>query len=161
MHFVGKFGIIQVLTGRGTEMPHYREKGNVLGFVIVGIVLAALVVGGILVARNFFGGNEGEVVAPEETSQQAEGNSESTPTETDEELAEALKNQAAAEEKAKEQQAANDKEAASATTPTASTSPTTTERLPATGPEEAIAPLVGAVLLAGIGVSYVRSRSLI
>ena len=39
-------------------MAHRNEQGNVLAFVLVGAVLAALLVGGIFIVKNQLAGNE-------------------------------------------------------------------------------------------------------
>ena len=154
-------------------MSHRKEQGNILGYVLVGVLLAALVVGGIFVVRRYL---------PSTDTTETSSSSDGTPTanndapakpsnESDknsEELKAALAQQAAEEKKAQEQKAAN--ESKPATIPTAGTDSTTstdtttgagTDKLPATGPEDTILSAVGVTLVTALAVAYVRSRTLI
>lgn len=150
-------------------MSHRKEQGNILGYVLVGVLLAALVVGGIFVVRRYL---------PSTDTTETSSSSDGTPTanndapakpsnESDknsEELKAALAQQAAEEKKAQEQKAAN--ESKPATIPTAGTNSTTstgagTDELPATGPEDTILSAVGVTLVTALAVAYVRSRTLI
>ena len=149
-------------------MAHRSEQGNILGFVLVGALLVALLLGGIYVVRNSMvqvatggddtAGNGATDTASDGSSAPARDttNDESTDKSDEQRLKETLEAQSAAEQKAREQQAAN--QAASGT---AAQEASDTSHLPATGPEEAVLPVVGATLLAGAGLSYVRSRRLI
>ncbi|QQS21628.1 hypothetical protein IPM09_03810 [Candidatus Saccharibacteria bacterium] len=136
-------------------MAQQMHKGTIVGYVLVGALLLALVVGGIFVVKNYATknntGNETNKVVEDTVTQSNEALSS---TNTD--LEQALKNQAS-------QQKQTDSPAKSSSTATTSDSSitSTSNHLPTTGPEDLIIPLIGATLLAGTAVSYVRSRSLI
>ena len=153
-------------------MARRSEQGNILGFVLVGALLVALLLGGIYVARNSMGQlatNNGSSVpsatdgVSDEDTEPANGaaNKDTSSDKTDEQrLKETLEAQSAAEKKAREQQAANKSDAVTdkdGSTPAASSAGS----LPATGPEEVVLPTLGAMLIAGTMLSYVRSRRLI
>ena len=153
-------------------MAHRSEQGNILGFVLVGALLVALLLGGIYVVRNTVGhvATDDGASAPIAANSDKESGKDATPAgdegktadnKTDEQrLKETLEAQSAAEKKAREQQAANKSDTATGkdgSTPAASSAGS----LPATGPEEAVLPTLGAMLIAGTMLSYVRSRRLI
>ena len=158
-------------------MSHRKEQGNILGYVLVGVLLAALVIGGIFVVRRYLPSSD-----TTGTSSSSDGTPTATTdaptkpsTETDknsEELKAALAQQAAEEKKAQEQKAANESKPATTTTTgtttgstsaaTASvTSGTDANKLPATGPEDTALSMVGITLVTALAVAYVRSRALI
>lgn len=152
---------------------HARERGSVAGFVIGGLVLLGLLAGGIYVVRNNMLG-QGSQVATQSTDKAATS-TEKADNKTDEnaDIKAALAKQAE-DKKAKEQEEAKKKEAEKAaaekntqsTTATAGTSGATSGsaaagHLPTTGPEEVAVPLLGATLLAGVGVAFARSRALL
>ena len=154
-------------------MARRSEQGNVLGFVLVGALLVALLLGGIYVARNSMGQlatNNGSS-APDATdgvsdkdTEPANGavNKDTANDKTDEQrLKEALEAQSAAEKKAREQQAANNNSAGTTAKDGATSAASSASHLPATGPEEVVVPAAGAMLLSGAALSYVRSRRLI
>ncbi len=151
-------------------MARVSEQGNTLGFVLVGALLVALLLGGIYVVRNNMAqvatsdGDTAPTVASNDDSTDSEsttgGDSKTTDTKTDEQrLKETLEAQSTAEKKAKDQQAANNSKTTTSTS--GNTATATTDKLPATGPEEALLQLVGATLVAGTGIAYARSRRLI
>lgn len=141
-------------------MARRIEQGNILGFVLVGALLTALLLGGVYVVRNSNGANVATTTSitgnnnkPANKDTEPTGET-STVAKTDEQrLKETLAAQALAEKKAKEQQAANDAANLAATQ--------SATALPVTGPEEAVVPLLGATLLAGTTFAYARSRRLI
>ena len=149
-------------------MARVIERGNVLGFVLVGALLVALLLGGIYVVRHISTTGSPAVPATTETDtstgttkdeESASSNSTtqgSQKANDDQDLKQALEAQSAAEKKAKDQQAAS----SSANSGSAQTSSSATS-LPATGPEEALLPAFGAMLLAGTVFAYARSRRLI
>lgn len=165
-------------------MAHRKEQGNVLGFVLVGVLLAALVVGGIFVARNMIAKDsqtptDTQVASndKQKTTDDKKSTNTTTPSEnkdTNNDLQAALKAQADAEKKAKDQQAANSQtqqqntQSTTTTTPqsqtqtttnTTTTQTTTSAHLPQTGPEDAIVPMVGAMTLVGAVMAYRRSQA--
>lgn len=159
-------------------MKQHRNKGSILGFVLVGALLTALVIGGVFAAKRYIAQNQtndasdGTVAeAPvKETEKVATTTDKPAPSKSDE-LQKALEQQSAAEKKAKEQKAAAEATSKATPTPapTASTMPTTstspaptsTTSLPTTGPEDSLVAILGATLLAAAGVAYRRSRALI
>ncbi|NCU38172.1 hypothetical protein EOL96_03925 [Candidatus Saccharibacteria bacterium] len=147
-------------------MSHRREQGNIVGYVLVGAFLAALVVGGIYVVRNYIAGTEGTIASNEEASpgEETPNKPETNKDTNSDELKEALEQQAAEEQKAQEQQA-DKAEPAPTETPVAESDGAApnndTGNLPATGPEEVYTPLVGAMLMTATTVAYIRSRGLI
>ncbi len=151
-------------------MARRSEQGNVLGFVLVGALLVALLLGGIYVVRNNMApiATDDGASAPIAADTDKESGNDAAPAggenkaadnKTDEQrLKENLEAQSAAEKKAREQQAAN----SSTATPTdKGATALSAASLPATGPEEAVLPILGATLLAGTVLSYARSRRLI
>ena len=198
-------------------MAHRSEQGNVLGFVLVGVLLAALLAGGIYAVRRGMlakvtDGATGTVATTENANKDSKTDGASASTDkkdsktdgdstktADQKLKEALTTQSAEEKKAQEQQkaqqnaavadssaktedstkaesskkaetssaqdaASSNKKTTTATTadtPSQASSSTAAAALPTTGPEDAILPVAGAALLAGIGLSYFHSRKLI
>lgn len=124
-------------------MTRRFETGNVVGFVLVGVLLTAMLVGGIWLARH-----PAESSSPETTPQTASKDKKTDTSDkktTDEQLKQTLAQQAA--------KSAADKQSSSSTS-----TPSTT--LPTTGPADVFIETVGAMLLVGTFVAYVRSRSL-
>lgn len=161
---------IVILRGIKRIMARRSEQGNVLGFVLVGALLIALLLGGVWLVRNQLAKNnvQGTVAT---TSQSTANNTSDSSTSTGSsdgtggnDLKDALAAQQTAEEKkAQEQKAAQDAEAAksASTSESSTTTATTSTTLPTTGPEEALLPLAGAASLAGVSLAYARSRRLI
>lgn len=151
-------------------MAHRSEQGNILGFVLVGVLFVGLVAGGVWVVRSQLAKTGGEETATESTSSDktTEQLSEAGSSDVAKDPATDLKDALAAqqkeqEKKAEEQRAAQDAESnakqSSATTST--TSPHSVVALPETGPGETLLSVAGATSLAGLGAAYVRSRRLL
>ena len=129
------------------EMTRRFETGNVVGFVLVGVLLTAMLVGGVWFARHPWGSTPSQTTSqPTSTDKTTDTTDKTT---TDEELKQTLAQQAA--------KSAENKQNNSSTTPSTSTS---SSKLPATGPADTLIQTVGAMLLVGTFVAYVRSRSL-
>ena len=122
------------------EMTRRFETGNVVGFVLVGVLLTAMLVGGVWLARHPAGSS---------SSQDTSQTTSTDKSTTDEELKQTLAEQAA--------KSAENKPNSSSTTPSTGS---TSSNLPATGPADTLIETVGAMLLVGTFVAYVRSRSL-
>lgn len=160
-------------------MVRRYERGNVAGFVIVGLALLGLIVASIYVVRHSMLPVAGtpsteQVASPTGTTTDASKDKDTSGTadttkDTTNDLKTALSGQAAEEQKAAEQRSAQQAESTGSTSSTsaqnsaASASPGTSAsaNLPTTGPEDAILPAVGVALLAAVGIAFVRSRSLI
>lgn len=133
-------------------MTRRFEQGNVGGFVLIGVLLTGLLVGGVWLARHPINSSQ---VATDSNSSTTQKDTTSTPNSntdtakatTDEELKEALARQAA-------QSLANGSSSTSSTS-----SGSTTTSLPTTGPADTLFEMVGATALAGMTVAYIRSRS--
>lgn len=147
-------------------MARVSGQGNVLGFVLVGALLVASLLGGIYVVRHVSDSGSTVPTSTQEgtsSSTTKESDTDSTTSQTagqsgdDQDLKQALEAQSAAEKKAKEPQAASNAANSDADRSTSSSATS----LPATGPEEVVFPLLGATLLAGTILAYARSRRLI
>lgn len=150
-------------------MAQRMHRGSVLGFVLVGVLLLALVAGGIYLVRHQLTattspttGSEASdnAAAPDKPSETADSSTkpdETTTKETKSDLEQALQSQSEAEKKAQAQKEAQEREAAQS----APVQPSSTAELPATGPADTLITLLGAALLAGTAFAYIRSRALI
>lgn len=160
-------------------MARRSEQGNVLGFVLVGALLVATLLGGIFVVRRIAStqtgsGNEVSVTAPVGSDSSTDKTSDTSTTTTDEATTQSEKEK---EDKAALENALNSQNSSSQST--TSTAQTTTEStaqsssttgasttgstgsLPKTGPEDTALTIAGATLLSAVAISYVRSRHLI
>lgn len=157
-------------------MSHRKEQGNILGYVLVGVVLAALVIGGIFVVRRYLPTSSStETTSSTEDSNVSDSGdapsvSEAESTDTNqnsEELKMALAQQAAEEKKAQELKAAEEKKAQEqkaaneASSRAAANTATNASNLPATGPEDTVISVAGVTLVTALAVAYIRSRTLI
>ena len=152
-------------------MAQRIQQGSILGFVLVGALLTALVIGGIFVVRNQLAKNGGTQnpgstqVAKDQTGQDDNKSGTSSNNSNSDSLKKALEQQQAEEKKAQEQKAASEAQSnstsssSSAAGSTGSTS--AASNLPTTGPADAMWTVLGATALAGVSIAYVRSRSLI
>lgn len=163
-------------------MAHRSEQGNVLGFVLVGAVLATLLVGGVWFVRNqMAASNNGDTVSTEDPSSTPEAQSstdkdknqpnppEKSGSSNGDKLKDALATQQTAEEKkAQEQRAAQEASSktktnapASASEPSPANAPAVSSTLPETGPGDVLVSVVGATSLVGVGLAYRQSRRLV
>lgn len=133
-------------------MTRRLEQGNVVGFVLIGMVLTAALVGGVWLARQPSSDTSSQTASDTTTSQQADEDTSTNTATTDEELKETLSQQAT--------QSSTDKESTSTTESSTTTSTSTTSNLPVTGPADTLLEMLGATLLAGVTVAYIRSRSI-
>lgn len=153
-------------------MIQHKQRGSVLGYVLVGTLLVALLLGGIFVVRNNMAQLDGSKVTKEvrntDTTKTQAGSDSDTQTastdvatnatdETSDDIAEAVKKQAEEEKKAKEQNAAVTAQTSTQSVVTTTDSASTT--LPTTGPGDAINSIVSVSLLVGAVVAYARSRA--
>ena len=129
-------------------MTRRFETGNVVGFVLVGVLLTAMLVGGVWFARHPAGSSSSQTTS--QTTSTDKTTDTTNKTTTDEELKQTLAQQAA-------KSAENKQSSGSSTRPSTSTS---SSNLPTTGPTDTLIETVGAMLLVGTFVAYVRSRSL-
>ena len=139
-------------------MTRRYERGSVVGFVLIGVLLTAALVGGVWFARHPIGGSSTQT-ASDSNSTKDTSNSEkkdtssastdSTKATTDEELKETLAQQAA---KSSSQQSTS-------TTTNTSSTPTSSSKLPVTGPADTVFEMIGAAMLSGTAVAYIHSRS--
>lgn len=92
-------------------MKQRRTQGSILGFVLVGALLTALVVGGAFAAKRFIAQNQSgtDTVAQAPNSDDNKDKKENDkPGTTSSDLQKALEQQSAAEKKAQEQKAASE-----------------------------------------------------
>ena len=159
-------------------MARANERGSVVGFVVVGVLLAALVVGGVFVVKTKLDGNLASK-GSEQTSEQLAANTEDKKTEQKSEAeqkpsSESEKSQpdtsAPAEPQSNPEQApaetpqpaapgAGQQPSSSPSTPLPTTG-VEVDRLPQTGSVDVIAGLVGVSALVGAVVAYRRSAQL-
>lgn len=145
-------------------MTRRSEQGNVIVFVIVGVLLTAALVGSVFAVRHFQKTNSGDngatpVTTTTDKAPQNEQGSTSTPSSSqpsssDQALKDALAAQSQAE---KDRQAAQQNNAPATTAQPA----TGASHLPQTGPESSLLSVLGVSLVAGTGFAYLRSRRLI
>lgn len=145
-------------------MARRIEQGSVLGFVLVGAVLVGLLAGGIYVVRHMQSTDSTTKPAtPSKDDKKGTADSGSSApakpsTSSDDQLKAALDSQSKDSSKKTDSSDA----AGTSSSPTSSSSSTSSaSALPKTGPEQLVAPMLGAALLAASVVSYTRSRRLI
>lgn len=151
-------------------MNNHKEQGSVLGYVLVGLLLLGLLVGGALLFKNNTGMFGGSFLGQTDSKDASDGESDKqTPstTENSQNTDQAAQNEAAlkkqqeeAAKKSQEQAAASAAQANNGTVatqvPVTSTAPAA---LPQTGPAEDFALMaVMSGLLAGSIFAYHRSR---
>lgn len=153
-------------------MTRLRQQGSVLGYVLVGAALVALLIAGIYVIRR----NTSAAVVAQNTNQTASSD-QSTSTSQTATNSDTQTNQTAGDSQKSEEQKAQDQNAAVAaenktdssatnssqtTNATSSYSSTSGSALPHTGPaEDMFASILGAGLLAGSLAAYRRSRAVL
>ncbi|MEO5949132.1 MAG: hypothetical protein ABIP74_01895 [Candidatus Saccharimonas sp.] len=135
-------------------MTRRYERGSVVGFVLVGVLLTAALAGGVWFARHPLGVETNTDSNTTSSSKTASEDRDTTTTTsstktTDEELKQTLAQQAA--------QSSSQKTTSS--TASSSSSTTTSNKLPTTGPADAVFEIIGATMLSGVTVAYIRSRS--
>lgn len=143
-------------------MARRIEQGSVLGFVLVGAVLVSLLAGGIYVVRHMQSSSDTTTTKPATPSKDDKDtadNGSSAPakpsTSSDDQLKAALDSQAKNDTKK------TDTSSTGSSSTSASSSTSSASALPKTGPEQLVAPMLGAALLVASVVSYTRSRRLI
>ncbi len=151
-------------------MIRRNEQGNVVVFVIVGVLLTALLVGAVFVVRHIQTSDTPQGAAPVAKAPDTAPDSNKDKTSASQDTAkpssdQALKDALAAQSQAEKDRQAREK-AATANSGTPATSGTTntttaTNRLPETGPESTLLAVLGVSLLAGTAFAYMRSRRLI
>ena len=140
-------------------MARKIAQGNVLAFVVVGVLLTALLVGGLVYLRHRAPAPvtvAGPTKTTTTTTTSTTGTTDmtqTTTTTTDNDLKKALESQT--------QTTSGTSATSTSTTSTASTNTAATANLPVTGPEDALWTALAASLLAGTGVAFIRSRRLI
>lgn len=146
-------------------MARRIEQGSVLGFVLVGAVLVGLLAGGIYVVRHMQSSSDTTTMKPATPNKDDKNTADSgssapakPSTSSDDQLKAALDSQAKDNSK-KTETASNPDTSSSSTSGSSSTS--SASALPKTGPEQLVAPMLGAALLVASVVSYTRSRRLI
>lgn len=160
-------------------MAHRKEQGSIIGFVLVGVLLTALLAGSIYAVKSGMLKGSGSTVgdvASNDTKTASDDNTNENKTDTppstttnnnSNDLKKALEEQAAAEKKAEEQRKATEAESKAASSPATTIAPSsaslsTTTNLPHTGPaEDAMVAILGVSLLAGTSYAFIRSRALI
>lgn len=133
-----------------------NERGSVVRYVLGVVVLSGLLLGGILLYKNYSANTS-------DTS----GDQVANQTETSDSDDQAAQNEAAlkqqqeeAEKKAQEQNQASGGDTSSTATETPHTSTVPSGSLPETGPaEDVLLSAAGVAVLAGVGVAYARSRA--
>ena len=169
-------------------MAHQKEKGAIIGYVLVGALLTTALAGGVYVMRHGTT-STGDATQTAKTNDKA-NSKDSVDTvlkqQADKNKADTKKaeDKKPTEEKAEQKtgtttpapapvqtQPSNQASVTPATTPTTSTSPNSglphtstapaTNQLPATGPGETVVVAVAGVILLGVSMAYIRSRRLI
>ena len=150
-----------------------KERGSVVGYVVGAVVLLALLVGGILLYKNFAGNLDKAPVVGQTDTQRTETTNDDQSARNEAAL---KQQQEEAERKAQEQNqatnstngtgtaqqqpsqpAAQNQQPAATQVPHTSTAPA---NLPTTGPaEDAMLAAAGVATLAGVTAAYMRSRA--
>lgn len=146
-------------------MVHQSKSGNILGFVLVGVLFISLLLGGIFIIRHR--------ISYETASRNSSTQSEKTPAvvssgqdKSSNEKSDSVTANNQALEKALDSQAANKNSQAtgeqsssgSSAVTTTPASGNTAAHLPATGPSGALLSYIGGALLSGMSVAYAYSR---
>lgn len=159
-------------------MAYSREKGSILGYVLVGALLVGLLVGSVLLVRHNLArlsSDSSQVAVTGEGDDQLPGATEEgsgAGEQGNEEAARQAEEQKAAAERAAREKAAREQQSTPAPgnagrVPTTSTAPTSavppstsSGQLPKTGPmEDAAVMVVGGSLMLGATLAYMRSRA--
>ncbi len=130
-------------------MTRQLEQGSVVGFVLVGFILTAALVGGIWLAKRPVHGTDNTSSSSTSSSDSANSTkvatNSSTRQTTDDELKETLSQQAS--------------RSSSNGTKSSGTDSAAATNLPSTGPGDVFVEMLGATLLTGVTVAYIRSRN--
>jgi len=126
-------------------MGRTKEGGSVLGFVVIGIIMAALLVGGVYAIRQL-------TAQPEPTA----GPQEPAPTPSEPDQSEKQNKQN--ENKSEKQQSSDNKQTTQPEATKPSSGSDQAKELPQTGPHETLLAAVMLATLSIVAVSYVRSR---
>lgn len=152
-------------------MSRRSEQGNVPAFIIIGVLLTAALIGAVIVVRNLQHTGSKIADSSKRSTQNPKDTKDTTPSSSDKSTAandQALKD-------ALNAQSGSDKSTSSAKNPTnnstatqspetsspTTSSTTTAGSLPKTGPESTFVSVLGATLLVGSGLAYMRSRRLV
>jgi len=143
-------------------MARRIEQGSVLGFVLVGAVLAGLLAGGVYVVRHIQATDNTTTTKPATPSKDNKDIADSgssapakPSTSSDDKLKTALDSQSKGDAKK------SDTSSTSSSSTSNSDSASSATALPKTGPEQVVFSTLGAALLVASVVSYTRSRRLI
>lgn len=130
-------------------MVRQNERGSVVGFVIVGILLTAALVGGV-----WFAGHLGssKVASNSDNSSNTTSSNSGNQATTDEQLRDTLSQQSS--------QSSGTSNSSQSSSSTSSTATSSTTKLPTTGPTDTLFEMLGMSLLVGVTVAYARSRTL-
>lgn len=146
------------------NMAHRSEQGNVLGFVLVGALLVALLLGGIFVVRHTIA-NQGDTGANVASNEAEDPDSASDNTsETDKSSSESTdKGASSSNQSLKDALDAQNSQnrGNSGTSANQASGSHDADTLPETGPADTAFAIVGATLLVGTGAAYAGSRRLI
>ena len=136
-----------------------KQRGSVIGYVLVGILLTTLLIGGVFVVKNNWREvNQDTAVTSGDKSQDnssSSSNSEQSDKTENDKLIDNIK----------DNEAKKEKDATTTVSPrdqSKSTPPTSSEAadsLPQTGPEDAVSTIIALGSLVGTGLAYARSRS--
>jgi LPXTG-motif cell wall-anchored protein len=121
-------------------MARTNQGGSVLVFVVVAIIMAGLLIGGVYAVRQL-------TAAPDQGAKTPDTTTENKPS----------------DDKKKQETSPSDKKTnktASESQPPATSSQQSANELPKTGPESLLGTLVMLGILSAVAVSYVRSRRL-
>ena len=148
------------------NMAHRREQGNVLGFVLVGALLVALLLGGIYMVRHTISQQDGGVNVASNEVDKAKDESKTTQTDTsangdskgESEQSSSSTSDSSLQDALNAQSSKTTQTTTTSTGSTASGNSVATGKLPETGPADILASVVSATLLVGATVSYARSR---
>ena len=131
-------------------MRRTNQGGSLAGFIIIGVLLTLVLVGGLYGLNRYNAQRAADETAQSEEPAPEEESTETTQTETE-------SSEASPQSRTEQDSAANEQQPR---TPTPSPQPAATSaQLPQTGPADALLGLVAVTVLTFAGVHYVRSRA--